>query len=87
MILVCKVTPGARRSECVGWSHDERGRRVLLVRLAAPPVDGKANRELVRFLAEILGCAKASVSIERGGTGRVKTLTVPDAAEASLPRN
>jgi uncharacterized protein len=87
MTLVCKVTPGARRSECAGWSQDERGRRVLLVRLAAPPVDGKANRELVRFLAEMLGCAKAAVCIGRGGTGRVKTLTVPDAAEASLPRN
>lgn len=85
MTLVCKVTPGARRSECAGWIRDERGRRVLRVRLAAPPVEGKANRELVRFLAEMLGCAKAAVSIERGGTGRVKTLTIPDAAEACLP--
>jgi uncharacterized protein (TIGR00251 family) len=85
MTLVCKVTPNARRSECAGWGADERGRRVLLVRLAAPPVDGRANQELVRFLAEMLGCAKGAVAIERGGSGRVKTLTIPDAAADRLP--
>lgn len=87
MILVCKVTPNARRSECAGWSADERGRRMLLLRLAAPPLDGKANQELVRFMAEMLGCAKGTVVLERGGAGRVKTLTIPDAAADRLPRD
>ena len=87
MTLVCKVTPNARRSECAGWSADERGRRVLLVKLAAAPVDGKANQELVRFLAEMLGCAKGAVVVARGGSGRVKTLSIPDAAADRLPQS
>ena len=86
MTLVCKVTPNARRSECAGWIADERGRRVLLVRIAAPPLDGRANEELVRFMAETLGCAKSAITIERGGAGRVKTLNIPDAAADRLPR-
>ena len=86
MTLVCKVTPNARRSECAGWSADECGRRVLLVKLAAAPVDGKANQELVRFLAEMLGCAKGEIVVARGGSGRVKTLNIPDAAESGLPQ-
>jgi uncharacterized protein len=87
MTLVCKVTPNARRSECAGWSADEKGRRVLLVKLAAPPVDGKANQELIRFLAERLGCARGAIVIGRGSSGRVKTLQLPDAAADRLPQN
>ena len=86
MTLVCKVTPNARRSECVGWGADERGRAVLLVKLAAPPVDGKANEELVRFLAELLGCARREIELARGGSSRVKTLLIPDAAGSRLPQ-
>jgi uncharacterized protein len=85
MTLVCKVTPNARRSECAGWTADERGRRVLLVKLAAPPVDGKANQELVRFLAGLLGCPKGGILLERGGTGRVKSLKIPASAAYRLP--
>ena len=86
MTLVCKVTPNARRSECLGWGADERGRPVLQVKLAAPPVDGRANEELVRFLVEVIGCAKGAVRIVRGTSGRVKTLEVPEGAAERLPR-
>ena len=85
MILVCKVTPNARRSECAGWGVDERGRRMLLVKLAALPVEGRANEELVRFISEMLGCAKRDIFLERGTSGRVKTLRIPDAAADRLP--
>lgn len=87
MTLVCKVTPNARRSECAGWSADDRGRRVLLVKLAAPPVEGKANAELVRFLATLLGCPKGGIVLARGTTGRHKTLSIPDAAAERLPKD
>ncbi len=86
MTLVCKVTPNARHTECAGWSADGHGRRVLLVKLGAPPVKGKANDELVRFLAEMLNCAKREIVFVRGGTGRVKTLNIPDAVETRLPQ-
>lgn len=85
MQLFVKVTPNARRSEMAGWSEDERGRPVLLVRLAAPPVDGKANRELVEFLSDALGCAKSRVILVRGEGARQKVLEIPDAAASALP--
>ena len=84
MILVVKVTPNARKSEVTGWGVDEQGRRILLVKLAAPPLDGKANRELVRFMAEFLGCGRREVALLRGETGRSKVLDVPAEAAARL---
>ncbi len=83
-LLYCKVTPNARKSECVGWGQDERGRRLLLVKLAAPAQEGKANKELVRHLAEVLGCARGEVTLLRGEASRVKTLEVPEALMARL---
>ena len=56
---------------------DERGRAVLLLKLKAAPVDGKANAELVRFLADSLGCPRADVALLRGQTSRLKSLSVP----------
>lgn len=52
--------------------------RVLRVRVAAPPVEGKANEVLRDFLAKTLGLSKSSVVLEKGGTSRVKCFTVPD---------
>lgn len=83
--LVVRVTPNARRSEFAGWSADEKGRPVLLVKLQAPPVDGKANTELVRFVAEALGCSKSQVALVRGETSRQKVLSIPASAMAKLP--
>lgn len=85
MQLFLKVTPNARRSEIAGWGVDERGRPVLLVRLAAPPVDGKANRELVAFLSDALGCAKREVTLLRGEGARQKLVQIPDSAASALP--
>jgi uncharacterized protein (TIGR00251 family) len=82
--LVCKVTPNARKSEWLGWGLDERGRRVLLVKLAAPAQEGKANKELVRFLAELLVCGRSEVVLLRGDTSRTKSLQVPAEAVGKL---
>jgi uncharacterized protein YggU (UPF0235/DUF167 family) len=59
----------------------------LLIKLAAQPVEGKANEELVRFLASKFGCPKNQIVILRGGTGRTKMLEVPDVAEVLLPED
>ena len=77
--LLLLVQPRAGRTEVVG-PHGE----VLKIRLAAPPVDGEANEELVRFLAKVLGVAKGAVTIESGDTGRRKRVRVRgvDAATA-----
>jgi uncharacterized protein (TIGR00251 family) len=83
--LVVRVTPNARRSEILGWGMDEKGRSVLMVKLAAAPVDGKANLELIKFIAGELNCAKKQVVLLRGEASRQKVLEVPEASLGKLP--
>lgn len=65
------VVPRSRRSEVAGRHGD-----AIRIRLAAPPVDGAANAELVRFLADRLGVSRQAVSIKSGTTGRRKTVAI-----------
>lgn len=65
------IQPRASRTEVVGAHGD-----ALKIRLAAPPVDGEANDELVRFLAKTLGVPKSAILIVRGATGRRKVVRV-----------
>jgi len=48
----------------------------LKVRVAAPPVDGRANRELLDYLAELLGVANSQLSLVKGQSSRRKTVIV-----------
>jgi uncharacterized protein (TIGR00251 family) len=66
-----RVHPRASRS-AVDGVHDG----ALRVRLAAPPVDGAANEELVRLLATVLGVSRKDVGIARGATSRSKLVDV-----------
>jgi uncharacterized protein len=63
--------PRATRSELVGI-HDGR----LKIRLTAPPVDGAANAELMRFLARRLGVPRSRISLLAGGTSKQKLVQV-----------
>ena len=74
MILELHVQPGAARTEFAG----EHGGRLKL-RLAAPPVDGKANAALVAFLAEYYGVAKRNVRIVAGANSRRKRVIIEGA--------
>ena len=69
--LTLHIQPGAKRTEVAGLYGD-----ALKIRLAAPPVDGKANAALISFLAERLGVAKTAVSLKSGQTSRSKVLEV-----------
>lgn len=73
--------PRAKKSRIVGERAD-----AIEVSLAAPPVDGAANAELVRVLSDILGVPKRSVVIVRGDTSQRKLVEVLgiDAEEARL---
>ena len=73
-------------AKCRQFGADEKGRPVLLVKLAAPPVDGKANTELIRFLADELDCPKGQITLLRGTSGRQKSLELPAAALERLPK-
>ena len=69
--LTIRVTPGASHSEICG-----AGQSWLKVRIKAPPVDGKANKELIRFLAKLLKTPKSSVEICSGSCSRLKRIRV-----------
>lgn len=57
-----------------------RPRETLKLRVAAPPVEGKANAEAERFLAKVLGRPRSEVTVVRGASGRDKTVLVRGAA-------
>ncbi len=79
MKIALKVTPGAKKNEILGWEEDyPQIGRVLKLRIAAPPVEGKANKEVVAFLAKTLGVPKSAVTLLHGSTGRIKMVEVPD---------
>lgn len=79
MKIALKVTPGARRNELLGWEDDyPQIGRVCKVKIAAPPVEGKANKEIIAFLASVLGLPKSAVTLLHGSTGRIKLVEVPD---------
>jgi uncharacterized protein (TIGR00251 family) len=69
--LALTLQPRASRTEVVGVHGD-----ALKIRVAAPPVDGEANEELIRFLAKTLGVTKSQVTIVSGATGRKKRVRV-----------
>ena len=71
MVLTLHIQPGAKKTEIAGLHGD-----ALKIRLAAPPVDGKANAELVRLLAEAFGVPRRQVAILRGETSRDKLVRV-----------
>jgi uncharacterized protein (TIGR00251 family) len=75
VVLMLHVQPGAKRTEVAGI-HGEREDARLRIRLAAPPVDGKANAELLRFLALAFGVPQRAVALLRGDASRQKAVRV-----------
>ncbi len=73
------VVPNAAKTQVVGL-HGEDGQQALRLRLNAPPVDGKANQALVKWLAGCLGVPQQAVTLARGETSRRKQLRVSAAA-------
>lgn len=82
-LLAVRVQPRARRDEVVGERAD-----AIVIRIAAPPVDGKANAALCRFVAKQAGLPRSAVTVVRGESARDKLLRVdgvsPDAVRAAL---
>lgn len=71
LILFVVVQPRASNNAMVGI----HGNRVK-VRLTAPPVDGKANQLLVKFIAKVFGVTPSRVCLEQGQTAKTKTLRI-----------
>jgi len=69
--LRIQATPNAPRNEVVGWAEDR-----LRVKVKAPAVEGKANAELLRFLASVCGVRPNAVTLLRGETARIKVIRI-----------
>jgi uncharacterized protein (TIGR00251 family) len=81
--LTLHVQPGAKRTEVAGL-HGE----ALKIRLNAPPIEGRANEALLRFIADSFDVPLTNVELVRGAQSRQKVVKVtgsPIAAEALLP--
>lgn len=76
MILNIKVTPNSSRSRIVGKFLDEKNQKYLKINLAAIPEDGKANKELIKFLSKLLKIPKSKIKIIRGETSRMKVVEI-----------
>lgn len=74
-----KVTAGAKKTRLIGRYGD-----AVKVSVQPPPADGKANKELVEFLARLLEVPKSSVRIVRGETSNYKLVSVSDVSAAEV---
>ena len=71
VVLTLHIQPGARKTEICGLHGD-----ALKIRLAAPPVDGKANDCLIAFLAERLSLARNTIDLISGASARSKRVRI-----------
>ncbi|WP_299197404.1 DUF167 domain-containing protein [uncultured Amphritea sp.] len=80
LIISCRLQPKASNDAIVGL-HDDS----VKIRITAPPIEGKANAHLVKFLAKQFGVAKSSVTILSGELGRQKRVRIDDPKKIPEP--
>jgi uncharacterized protein (TIGR00251 family) len=71
IVIQIKVKPNSRTST---FEQSEEG--VWLAQIKSPPVDGRANQELIELVAKHFRCAKSAVSIKSGASGRMKLVRI-----------
>jgi uncharacterized protein len=69
--LKVRVVPNARRNEVAGFSGEE-----VRLKVHAPAQDGKANAEVIRFLAELIDCPRSKIAIIQGEKTRNKVIEI-----------
>jgi uncharacterized protein (TIGR00251 family) len=84
--LAVRLTPRASRNGLDGIATGADGRPALQLRLAAPPVDGAANKALIAFLAAALDLRKSDITIRSGETSRLKILHLAGNSRAIVAR-
>lgn len=78
-LLLLHVQPKGSKTRIVGL-HDQR----LKIAVSSPPVDGKANKEVVRFLASVFGVKKKDVVLKSGLQSRKKTVLISSISAAAI---
>ena len=76
-----RVSPGAARREVAGFADG-----VLRVKVAAPPLKGRANKELIDLLSRLLGIGRGDISIVRGHSSRLKVIAVSGLGREEVAR-
>ena len=71
LLLDCHLQPKASKDEFAGL-HGER----LKIRISDPPIDGRANAQLLAFIAKAFGVAKSQVSLDSGDSSRQKRVRI-----------
>ena len=79
VVLPVRAVPRASKNEIQGVHGD-----ALKVRLQAPPVEGKANAALIRFLSDVLDIPRSQLSIASGETGRNKAVLITGISKAEM---
>jgi hypothetical protein len=75
-LLFVRVTPNSSSTKISGKFVDEKNQEYLKINVAAVPEDGKANEELIKFLAKKLKISKSQIEIIRGETSRIKVARI-----------
>lgn len=81
VVFQVQVVPRASRSEVVGEHNGS-----LRVRIAAPPVDGAANEELIRILAKAFNVSRTAVRIVSGHGGKLKQISIEGSTNEIVAR-
>ncbi|NGX48898.1 MAG: hypothetical protein K940chlam5_00492 [Candidatus Anoxychlamydiales bacterium] len=79
MILKVKIIPKSKINQIIGFEED-----TLKIRIKASPEKGKANKELIRFIAKSLHIAQSRISIISGHTSRLKKLQIEGISKKDL---
>ncbi|HEU0051312.1 MAG TPA: DUF167 domain-containing protein [Patescibacteria group bacterium] len=72
MLLSVHLIPNARQNEIIGWVQG-----ALKIKIAAPPIEGRANKALIEFLAEVFDLAPSEIEIEKGASSKYKRINIP----------
>jgi uncharacterized protein (TIGR00251 family) len=79
--LAVQIQPNAKKTEVVGVLDD-----ALKIKLAAQPIEGKANEALVKWLADALGVPRSAVTLTHGQTNKKKLLQVAGVSVEDVAR-
>jgi uncharacterized protein len=79
VIVTVRVIPRARKTECTGFRDD-----ALIVRVAAPPVEGAANDALIEYFADALRVPRRAIQILSGDRGRRKRVAIEGVTDEQI---
>lgn len=75
-LLKVKISANSSQNKIIGKFIDEKGDELVKINIKAPAINGKANEELIKFLAQEFRVKKSQVRILKGETAKIKLIIV-----------